>query len=333
VFFLFLFALIAYAPKIQIFGYYNDDWWQIYGGENFGIQRFPEMYASDRPALAYWHAFLFSIFGSQILPYQILALGIRLLGSIGLFWALTLVWKKRIIEVILMSILFLVYPGFLEQPNGFDYQTHQVAITSFVFSIGFSILSINSKFIGRKILFFLISSSLSIIIFFFMEYYVGLEIYRWLLIGCIYLRENLKINRKIVFQYILKVIPYSFSMFFFVFWRIFLFESTRYATDVNRIKIELLSSPFLSFFNIGRRWISDIGDIFFKVWSKQGYKNVFELRSSDLVIAFLLGFIAIGPLFLLIKFFENNLVIKRDEINQDDNKKTIGQRRQCLLVL
>jgi hypothetical protein len=75
--FLLLFVAVTYLPNINHLGYYNDDWWQIYGGENFGTERFTEMYSSDRPARAFLHAPLFSLFGSQILPYQLLALGIR----------------------------------------------------------------------------------------------------------------------------------------------------------------------------------------------------------------------------------------------------------------
>lgn len=300
--FLFLFAVIAYIPKIQHFGYYNDDWWQIYGGEKFGVERFPEMYTSDRPARAYWHAFLFSLFGANILPYQFLAVGIRYLGALALFWTLKLIWKKQVKEVFLISLIFLIYPGFLEQPNGFDYQIHQVAMTTFIFSLGLSVLAIQSKKVLQQVIFFVLSSIFSLITFFFMEYYVGLEIYRWLIFICLYLRENSWKPIKNLVYFVLKKTPYSFSMVLFLIWRVFFFKSSRYTTSISRIGSDFLHSPLLSLINIFRNWIGDISDVFFTVWVKRGYKNLYDLNTGDFFSALGLTVLSIILVFIFIKW-------------------------------
>jgi hypothetical protein len=330
-FFLLLFALISYAPKIQSFGYYNDDWWQIYGGENFGIHRFPEMYASDRPARAFIHAPLYTIFGSQILPYQILAITIRWLGAVGLFWTLSLIWRRQKIEVLLISILFLIYPGFLEQPNAFDYISHQFAMALMIFSIGFSVKTFNSTSIKLKTVFFFLSTTLSLITFVLMDYYIGMEVYRWLIIGILFFRQSEKINKLWIYKYLLKIIPLSIPVLIFLFWRIFFFKSTRYTTDISRIGSDILSSPFLSILKIFQRWFIDIGDIFFTVWVKRGYKNIFDLSSTDFLVALFLGIFAIGLFVFLNKFFKNYSENIKEDFN-NASKRILTWEIEAMIV-
>ncbi len=318
--FLLLFSVIAFVPKIQHFGFYNDDWWQIFGAENFGLDRFPEMYTSDRPARAYWHAFLYSIFGSNILPYQISAVGIRLLGSLALLWTLRLVWTKQTKATLIISLLYLIYPGFLEQPNGFDYQSHLVAMMIFILSLGLSILSINTGSKIKRFGFLFVSVLLSFLSFLFMEYYIGLEIYRWLFFLVFYLRKNKIIPLKNTFNYIFKLIPHSFSLVIFLFWRIFFFKSTRYTTDISRLGYEYLESPFVSVINIIRRWIGDIVDVFFTVWVKKGYKNLYELNTSDFIVAILLGLISVVIFLLLWKLLSKPNTLDIVEVTNQENR-------------
>ena len=322
VFFLFLFAIISYAPKIQSFGFYNDDWWQIYGGENIGIQRFPEMYASDRPARAYIHAPLFSLFSSNIFPYQILAFMLRWLGAVGLFWTLSLIWRKQPKATLLMSLLFLIYPGFLEQPNAFDYLSHQLAMVLMIFSLGFSVKAfyINSKV--KNVIFFFMSTILSLITFILMDYYIGMEVYRWLIIGILFIRQSGTINKNLLYKYLIKIIPLSIPVLLFLIWRIFFFKSTRYTTDLSRIGGDFLSTPFLSILKIFQRWIIDIGDIFFTVWVKRGYKNIFDLGSKDFFIAIFLGIFSVGLFLLLFKLLTKKLESKNEYLNSSNIKIT-----------
>ena len=300
--FLILFLAVTYLPNLNHFGYYNDDWWQIYGGETFGIDRFSEMYSSDRPARAFLHAPLFALFGSAILPYQYLSLVLRLLGAIGLFWTLSLVWKNQKHEIFFMSLLFLVYPGFLQQPNAFDYISHQFALTLMIFSIGLSVKFIQTNSKIPRLIYFLFSSIFSLVTFFLMDYYLGMEAYRWLILLYLQYRENKDKTIKHLFTYFLKVLPFSIPVFIFLVWRIFLFQSSRYTTDLGRIGTGIFSSPALSIFNIFRRWFVDIGDIFISIWTEPAYQTLSDLRGYDLLYGLILGVIGVGLVFLFTKY-------------------------------
>jgi hypothetical protein len=305
--FLLVFLCITYMPKINHMGYYNDDWWQIYGAENFGTERFTEMYSSDRPARAYVHAPLFSLFGSQIMPYQLLALATRWLGAAGLLWTLSLIWKNHHKEIFLMSLLFLIYPGYLQQPNAFDYLSHQLAITLMIFSIGLSVkfIKANSKVI--KLIYFTISVLFSLITFFLMDYYLGMEAYRWLILGYLQIKENPETIKKYFGKIFLKILPFTLPVFIFLSWRIFLFQGSRYTTDLGRIGSGILGSPLLSLFNILRRWFVDVGDIFVSIWTEPAYQSLSDLRGYDLVYGVILGVIGVGLIFIYWKISQSDV--------------------------
>jgi len=304
--FLLLFLFVTYLPNINHLGYYNDDWWQIYGGENFGTERFTEMYSSDRPARAYLHAPLFSLFGSQMMPYQLLALAIRWLGAAGLLWTLSLIWKNHHKEIFLVSLLFMIYPGYLQQPNAFDYMSHQLAITLMIFSIGLSVKYIQATSKTLKLMYFLISTLFSLIAFFLMDYYLGMESYRWLILGYLQIKENPGTTKKNFGKIILKILPFTLSVLIFLFWRIFLFQGSRYTTDIGRIGSGILGSPLLSLFNILRRWFVDVGDIFVSIWTEPAYQTLSDLRGYDLVYGVILGVIGIGLIFIYWKISPSN---------------------------
>lgn len=313
--FLLLYLAVTYLPNINHLGYYNDDWWQIYGGENFGTERFTEMYSSDRPARAFLHAPLFSLFGSQILPYQLLALAIRWLGAAVLMWTLSLIWKNHYKEIFLMSLLFLIYPGYLQQPNAFDYMSHQLAITMMIFSIGLSVKYIQANSKTLKMIYFSISVLFSLITFFLMDYYLGMEAYRWLILGYLQIKENPGMIKRDFGKVFLKIFPFTLPVFVFLFWRIFLFQGSRYTTDLGRISSSILGSPQLSLFNILRRWFVDVGDIFVSIWTEPAYQTLSDLRGYDLVYGVVLGTIGIGLIIIYWKISQ----AKDNQVVPDNN--------------
>lgn len=314
-FFLVIFLAITYLPNINQLGYYNDDWWQIFGAEKYGVERFSEMYSADRPARAFLHAPLYSLFGSQILPYHILGLVIRWLGAVGLFWTLTQIWGKKTKELFIMSLLFLIYPGFLQQPNAFDYLTHHVAMTLMIFSIGLSVKYLHENLKIKKLFYFIFSSLFALNSYFLMDYYVGMEIYRWLIIGYLHFRQYSGGSiKKLIQKIILEVIPFSFSIIIFLFWRIFLYQGTRYTTDLGRIGSNFLNSPIIGIFNIFRRWFIDVGDVFVSIWTDPSFQKLSDLQSDQFLIALILGLISIG--ILIIYFKSSPIVEKKEETDQ-----------------
>ena len=135
-------SALAYLPLVTKFGYFNDDWYSMYDARTQGAQFFQHVFSSDRPGRAYLMMPLYAMFGSNPLPYNLTAYLFRLLGGISLFWILNIIWPQRRFLVTTAAILFVIYPGFLSQPNAIDYQSHIFALCMALLSIVLSLKAI-----------------------------------------------------------------------------------------------------------------------------------------------------------------------------------------------
>lgn len=49
--------------------------------------------------------------------YNLSAYVFRVLGALALLWVVRMLWHRQSTATLLMALLFLIYPGFLSQPN------------------------------------------------------------------------------------------------------------------------------------------------------------------------------------------------------------------------
>lgn len=320
---LLIITCVTYLQHVDSMGYYADDWYEIYGGEKFGSTRFFEIYASDRPFRGYLSSTLYDLFDSNILYYQILAIGLRWAGAVALLWGLLLIWNNKYLPITLISILYLLYPGFLEQPHAFNYQAQQFAMAAMLWSIALSIKYLQSKTLINKLLLFLGSALLSLFSVFLMEYYIGLEGYRFLLLIYLMLRESSEVWYKNLRKLFLTVLPFTLAPFIFVIWRLFLFDSSRYATDVERLYLNLIDNPRLIAVNFFRRFIVDLGEIFVDAWITPIKQLLPQLRTSEFLISFFLAILIMGGTILLISFLKTS--------PSEDNNKNYWARDMFII--
>src|SRR5688572_11787801 len=176
-------SAIAYLPLVRGLGYLNDDWYLMYDMQVKDATFFHEIFSIDRPGRALTMIPLFSMFGFNPLFYNLSAFLFRFLGGVCLYWAFRLLWPERRFFTFASALLFTIYPGFLSQPNAIDYQSHIVGLFLGILSIVLTIRSIlESKRIPRILLFagsiFAGWAYLSQ-----MEYFIGLEVFRF---ACIF---------------------------------------------------------------------------------------------------------------------------------------------------
>ena len=323
--FLVLISIITYFPYSKHFGFISDDWYLVFGGETFGASRFLEIFSTDRPFRGYLQSILFNLFELNINLYFILALLIRLLGAIGLHWTLSSIWKNSQTLITLISAIFLVFPGFLEQPHVFDYQAHQFAMTLMIFSIAFSIKSVSGSKIWQKITFYLLSSLFAILSYLLMEYYIGMESYRFLFIGyLLWILKDDKIHSKFR-RIILNLTPLAIPPLLYLRWRIFIFEGVRPATNIDLLIANFSDSTLISLVNIFKRWFIDIGDVSFGAFVNPIYQLVPKLGGRDFLTAVLLALFAVLIMFLFLKISKNlkNEQVSRVVITQDETKNIV----------
>ena len=285
---------LAYAPLITRQGFYNDDWYLMYGAYSQGAAKFTSIFASDRPMRAYHMAVLWEVFGTKVLWYHISAIVLRIAGGMGLFWIMRMVWKNAPKTAILAALLLVVYPGFLDMPNAIDYQSHILAFTLAVFSILFTIMAVQVGKTWQKIIFLVLSIALQIVYLGLMEYYIGLEGMRFFLIGLLFLREHTWTIKKKIANTIAWALPGGLVAAGFIYWRAFLFSSTRTATNLGFVFNQLTESLKLRGAWLIVYQIQDILNTVLFAWFVPFSNYVLRLRLKEFLPALGLGLLAVG---------------------------------------
>lgn len=234
-------TLLAYAPLIPFLGFYSEDFFFSYVAHFYGSDGLIKSLSIDRPFNGYLLSFLYFTLGlkNNVFLWHLFALLIRLIGGYALFFTLLKIWPKKIFLATSITLLFLTYPGFLQQTLPLGYSVHIITLTSWVISLLFSVLALKAN---KKFQVFLFTSFSLILVTFNLinlEFFIGMEIFRFLIITYI-LKINISINTiKKTYSY---YFPYIFFLFLFVFWRIFIFKSTRPETDIKTL-LYIYSDP------------------------------------------------------------------------------------------
>ena len=285
-------SALAYLPLINKLGYFNDDWYLMYGVRTQGAQFFHALFSSDRPGRAFLMIPLYSWFGLNPLPYNLTAYLFRVLGGVSLFWILRMLWPQKNFLNATTAILFTIYPGFLSQHNAIDYQSHILALFLALLSVALSLASFqagqrmarSALLIGAILLGWGYLSQI--------EFFIGIEAFR---AACIFLlvwrSSNLKLYEKLR-SALFVWLPFTAIPVLFLIWRVFYFDSTRRATDVGFQLGQVLASPLT-----GLRWLTYLIQDFFNVtvvaWGLPLTLFVFPMRLQNLLIGLGLAGLAV----------------------------------------
>lgn len=256
---------LAYLPLMGKFGYYNDDWYLMYAASAYGPNSFIDIFSVDRPGRALVMIPAYLLFGNDPLPYNISAYIFRVGGGLALYWLLNILWPARRAFTALMSLLFLVYPGFLSQPNAIDYQSHIIGLVAALFSVALTLKAVvTPNPIPRWTLHFV-----SVLLGWFylsqMEWYLGFEFFRWACVFLLSARTGGSFFQKL-WNTIRQAYPSLLIPIFFLTWRLFLFESERGATDTD-IQFELVRQyPIQTLYHWTVNVIQDLFDVLLSAW-------------------------------------------------------------------
>ena len=305
-FLLLVVSALVYLPKIANFGYYNDDWYLMYNAYTQGPSIYHEVFSSDRPMRAYVMITSYHLFGFEPLFYNLSALFFRFLSGVGLLWMLRLLWKKENRATLLIAVLFVIYPGFLSQFNGIDYQSQMISLASALLSIAFTLKFILNEKKSYKFLYLFLSFLFGWIYLGLVEYFIGFEVLRFGAIFVLVARKKEKIIEK-AFLALTKGWVFLLISFAFLFWRTFFFENERRATSISSQLGVLFASPI----HTGLWWtvylLEGALDVVFLAWAVPVYTLSFNLRLSDTLKGLgLVGILVFIVLFALFKFVEND---------------------------
>jgi len=282
---LFLASALTYLPLVNQIGYLNDDWYLMYDAHTQGPGFFHEVYRSDRPARAYVLGAAYTLFGDNTLYYHLSGYLFRFLSAVALFWILGLLWPARKKMNFTAVLLFLLYPGFLSQVNPIDYQSQLLSLCLAMFSIALTIKAIWTSNVMARVVLTIISILLGIEYLALIDYFIGFELLRLAIVFFLVLRTQATSLRQKLTQTLLRWLPFAAAPGIFLFWRLFLFETDRRATDVGAQLGQLFSSPL-----VGLWWlvylVQDIFNVLVVAWGYPLYTIAYPMRLRDTLTGF-----------------------------------------------
>lgn len=234
-------CVLAYAPLIAQLGFYWDDWPIILFIHNKQWGQLLTLFSYDRP-FSPWPFFIIGQFGTHPLVWHISALLMRWLGVVGMAWALRPVWPKNARFIVYAALLFAVYPGYLAQPISATFATQLGAQIAFFVSLGAMLRAASEP--QRFWHYTLVGLFAGVVHMFTMEYFVGLDLIRpvllWLLIRRQHPTEPLtRSGWRVALQWA----PYVLIMAAWVVWRFVLLELPQepYPLQLSRNPLRLIA--------------------------------------------------------------------------------------------
>ncbi|MBC7876727.1 MAG: hypothetical protein H7Y59_06095 [Anaerolineales bacterium] len=305
---IFIISAIAYLPLAHKLGYLNDDWYLMYDMQVKDVNFFHEIFSGDRPGRAFAMIPLFSIFGFEPFYYHLSAYLFRFLGGIGLYWALQMLWPQKRFSTLAAALLFTIYPGFLSQTNAIDYQSHILGIFLAVLSVALTIKSIITNERTLRILFAAGSILTGWGYLSQMEYFIGMEVFRFVSVFVLIWRAQEESARQKITKWVTASLPFLLIAGGFLIWRLFFFEAERKATDIGLQVSQAFSSPltFLWWLNY---LVQDMFSVVLVAWGLPIYVLAFPMRLRDMMSAFgWAGLAVLVVIFGMWKFKKNEPV-------------------------
>jgi len=314
-------TLITYGTLLSQLGFYRDDWYLLWAAKSRGMEGLLSLFQGDRPFIGWVYTFDFSIIGLSPLAWHLYALCIKLVSALAFFWLVRSLWPNRKVVTLFVTLLFIVYPGFYEQPNALTYKQDLISYAAILLSLALTVNAVKTRNAVQKIAFTILAVILSAFYILVYEALIGSEAVRLLLLWYLF-RQQDKNWKESIRLTLINAIPYLLFSVPFVYWRIFIFESTRKAVSVEGLIGNYTSlRGLIGLFIEGGK---DLIETSIFAWAVPFYQLSNQVNYRDFLTALGLGFLVISAgagYYLLIR--------KQTEI-QDGNK--VESSRDLLIL-
>jgi hypothetical protein len=307
-------SIITYGISIPRLGYYHDDWFLLWSGQARGAGSIIPLFATDRPFMGVVYSLVYRLLGDIIVNWHLYALLWRFVGALAFFWILRLLWPEQKYMSTLMTVLFLVYPGFLSQPNANTKQNQLYGFGTALLSIALMLEAMKTNKRGWKIFCSLSSILLTANYLFIYEYMIGFEGTRLILLGYGLFQQGFKDVRSLARETLKRIWPYWIVTAGFLYWRIFIFQGARNSTDVSNLAGSYASNLRYMSLRLIFQTIKDFLDTSIFAWFVSPYQLISSAAYSDLTVAILIAALVIGLVFLYAYLFKKSIGTEYNEV-------------------
>lgn len=236
---LFFIAVCAYGLFIPQLGLFGDDWPHLWVYHMFGLDGLNQLVGWDRPFSAWVYGLIAPLAGENIWGYHTYLLFLRWVCATFFYFLLELIFPNMKPLPFWTAALFLIYPGFRQQPQPLEFILHFSALALLLGSFWFMLKAIEPS--PRRWIFQLIGSLMSLSIF-SVEYFIGLELLRPVLIWLLLKRRHNDYGNLVRLTFGLWL-PYLMILSLYSWWRFFIFKFPTYKpTFLNQTEFNLSAS-------------------------------------------------------------------------------------------
>ena len=282
-------TVITYGVSIPKLGYYHDDWFVLWSGQMRGAESIIPLFSSDRPFMGVVYSFVYRLLGDTITNWHLYALLWRFIGGLAFFWILRLIWPEHKYMTTVMTVLFIIYPGFLSQPNANTKQNHLYGFATALLSMALMLQAMKTNMRWLKIAYSLISILLTANYLFIYEYMIGFEGMRLILLGYALFQDGFREFRTLVREISKRIWPYLLVTAGFLYWRVFIFEGARNATDAFGLAESYLSNFRYMAIRLILETAKDFLDTSIFAWFVEPYQLFSAAPYTNLTYAFLIA--------------------------------------------
>jgi hypothetical protein len=311
-------VIASYGLYAKHLGFYWDDWSFAWVRFFQGLQGLKTMADITRPIRAYFEAALTPVLGINPLAWQIYAMLLRWIASLALWWFLRQVWGKHPRPIFMVTLFYVVYPGFSQQSLAMTYHFFWFFQAIFYLSLGLMVRAVRTP---RYIWFGLIGALvLAVIQLFSSEYLVGLELLRpiflWLALESVIPDFKTRIRRMALYS-----APFLLILSAYLFWRIFVLKFPTYQPSLIG---QFQTAPFESILWLVNSIWHSFGVVMVAAW-----ENTLQVNIQKFGIT---RFALIYPLLVITSFiglllYQNNLQAQSSSgnISNDHPRTYVGQ--------
>ncbi|NPV58017.1 MAG: hypothetical protein HPY76_15295, partial [Anaerolineae bacterium] len=280
---------LAYGVHIPTWGLYGDDWIYLYSYHAAGAGSFIDFVRADRPFSFWIYTLITPILGESIWAYHLLLLLVRWAGALLLIWVIQLISPRHRHLAVAAAVLFLVYPGFGQQPVALQFILHFTVLALTIFSFAAMIKGAGDE---RPWLWRALSWFSALVSLFSLEYFVGYELMRPVVLWIVYGRTGDSLRARIR-RVGASWLPFVLIGGVFAAWRVLIFKFPFYQPETLTM---IRQSPAAGISALLARLLADLKVVLYDAW-----RQTLTLPSGDRSGYLLLAGLAFLVMFLLMK--------------------------------
>lgn len=289
---IFVVGAILYLPLSNQLGFYYNDWHPL--ASWLTDSDLTTFFSVDRPMLGWLYTVTHAVLGDHPLAWQLFTYFWRFAGAAAFLWLVNLLWPRQWAATTVMGLVFIIYPGFLQQPIALTFSNHFIGYALGIASVALTVYALLTDSRTGRIIGIALALILELIYIFIYEYMIGLEAVRLVLIlYLIYFRRGVGQWKDLLVSTVRIWIPYVAVAGIFLIWRLFIFSSSRPTTSVGLLTSNYMSKPVYMLARLIVETLRDFVETVVFAWAVPLYQTWLNASYTDLLVSFVLGVIII----------------------------------------